>query len=69
MFAYFNYMFTKKYRLNLVIEPQDSAEVQSLIKSIIPSSKVIDESGGSLVFAVPLTQINELGYFFKYCYS
>jgi len=31
----------------------------------IPSAKIVDESGGSLMFSIPSTQIKELQAFFK----
>jgi ATP-binding cassette, subfamily A (ABC1), member 3 len=42
------------YRISLVCEPGNERKIIDLMATISPSSKLIDESGGSMVFSVPL---------------
>lgn len=35
------------------------------MKEIIPSSNLVDESGGSLIFSVPISKITEISPMFK----
>jgi ABC-type multidrug transport system ATPase subunit len=63
---YLKNRFGDGYRLNLVSEVE---YVEDLIKEatkIIPSASVIDSSGGSIIFTVPLIKIIELQAFFRY---
>jgi len=53
------------YKVSVIIDPKDSLEVKELIRLKMPSAIIIDESGGSIVFAVPLNKINELRDFFR----
>lgn len=42
--------FGDGYRITLVTEPHNVEKVIKLISKIVPSAKLLDESGGSLVF-------------------
>ena len=55
------------YRLGLVSEPDNVQEVEELVKKLIPGAKQVDESGGSMVFSVPISDLDGLGPIFKYC--
>ena len=57
--------FGDGYRLSLIADKSDVGYVALKIQEIIPSCKILDESGGSLVIVVPVTKINELNNFFK----
>lgn len=50
----------------MVVDPQNVSTVKSLMKQKIPSVKVIDESGGSIMFSVPVVKIQELQAFFRF---
>ena len=53
------------YRLTLVVDPDKALMAKNLLQSKIPSAKVVDESGGSIVFSVPAMKIRELQGFFR----
>jgi len=57
--------FGEGYRLTLIVDPENSGTVKKLMGLKIPSAKIVDESGGSLMFSIPSTQIKELQSFFK----
>ena len=57
--------FGEGYRLTLIVDPENSGTVKRLMGLKIPSAKIVDESGGSLMFSIPSTQIKELQSFFK----
>jgi ATP-binding cassette, subfamily A (ABC1), member 3 len=52
---YLKNTFGDGYRISLVCELGNERKIISLMSSIAPSSKLIDESGGSMVFTVPIT--------------
>lgn len=57
--------YSDGYRLNLITEPQfiDYARIE--LKKLLPSCKISDSSGGSIVACVPVLNLNELGNFFE----
>lgn len=55
--------FGDGYRLTLIGE--DVEKLRSCVREVLPSSKVVDESGGSLIVGVPVLKINELNGFFR----
>ncbi|KAL4479229.1 hypothetical protein ABPG72_011441 [Tetrahymena utriculariae] len=57
--------YSDGYRLSIVTEPQyvDYARIE--LKKLLPSCKIQDSSGGSIVACVPVLHLNELGNFFK----
>jgi ABC-type multidrug transport system ATPase subunit len=57
--------FGEGYRINLVTDPDNVSEVRELMQEIIPSSTLVDESGGSLIFSVPISKITEISPMFK----
>ena len=42
------------YKLNLICNPSQIDYTRAKIREIIPSCKVIDDSGGSLLISIPL---------------
>jgi len=57
--------FGDGYRISMICEPGNEREVRNLMDQIAPSNKCIDESGGSIVFTVPLTKPYEIAPLFK----
>ncbi len=53
------------YRLSLVAETGKVAEVEDLLPKLVPGAKLIDESGGSLVYSVPMDNLEGLKPVFK----
>lgn len=53
------------YRLSFVCEPGNEGTIINLMSQIAPTSKLIDESGGSMVFSVPISSNNEVGQLFS----
>ena len=53
------------YRLSLVTDPTKTQEVHGLVQRLIPTAKLMDESGGSMVYGVPLNDLNALRPVFK----
>lgn len=53
------------YRLSLVVEKEDVEATKIELLRIIPSSKVLDCSGGSLLIGIPLVHVEELKAFFR----
>ncbi len=53
------------YRLSLVVEKDQIQDIQMDLQQFIPSGKVLDSSGGSLLVGVPLVKVDELKNFFK----
>ncbi len=48
------------YRLSLVTEPNKAQEVERLVRQLVPGAKQIDESGGSMVYSVPINDLDLL---------
>lgn len=57
---YLKNTFGDGYRINMICEQDDSKEVISLVQKLIPSAKLLEEAGGSVVFGVPITKIKEI---------
>jgi ABC-type multidrug transport system ATPase subunit len=55
------------YRVKIVTQINNITQVKFLIKQLIPSSQLIDQSAGSLVFVIPLTNTFQLIPLFKFC--
>jgi ATP-binding cassette subfamily A (ABC1) protein 3 len=54
------------YRISLVLSQQGTEnKVISLMNKIAPSNKFVDDSGGSMLFTVPLTKTEEIAKLFK----
>ena len=49
--------FGDGYRVNIVCDPTNVDKVLELMNKAMPSAKLLDEAGGSLVYSVPLTAI------------
>ena len=62
---YLKNTFGDGYRITLVCDPGNERRIIELMDFIAPSNKLIDESGGSMVFAVPIHNINEIAPLFK----
>ena len=48
------------YRLSLVTETNYIKEVERLVQQLIPGAKQVDESGGSMVYSVPINDLDLL---------
>jgi len=57
--------FGDGYRVSLVCELGQESRVIDLFHRIAPSSKLVDASGGSMLFSVPLTCPEEIAPLFK----
>ena len=57
--------FGDGYRVAMVCEPGTEDRVIKCMDIIAPSNKFIDDSGGSLVFTVPLNVPHEIAPLFK----
>ena len=53
------------YRITLVIDAGNEKQIIDLMNIIAPSNKLLDESGGSMVFAVPIENISEIAPLFS----
>ena len=53
------------YRLTLVTEPANVEQVRLQIRKVIPSCRVVDQSGGSILISVPVAEISQLKAFFS----
>ena len=53
------------YRVTMVCEPGNEKRVMELMDQIAPANRLVDESGGSMVFTIPLTSIQEIAPLFK----
>jgi ATP-binding cassette subfamily A (ABC1) protein 3 len=62
---YLKNTFGDGYRVSLVCEPGNEQDIIDLMTKISPTSKLVDESGGSMVFAVPLSKSKEIGKLFS----
>ena len=61
---YLKNTFGDGYRITLVCKPGDERRIMDLMEIVAPSNKLIDESGGSMVFTVPISRISEIGPLF-----
>jgi len=57
--------FGDGYRVSMVCEQGNEQRVKDCMEIIAPSSKLLDDSGGSLIFTVPLTSPYEIAPLFK----
>ena len=57
--------FGDGYRITLVIDAGNERQIIDLMNVIAPSNKLLDESGGSMVFAVAIDKITEIGPLFS----
>jgi ABC-type multidrug transport system ATPase subunit len=62
---YLKNTFGDGYRISVVCETGQEPKIISLMTKIAPSSKLIDNSGGSMVFTVPLIHSAEIGQIFS----
>lgn len=62
---YLKNTFGDGYRITLVCDTGSQERVINLMNKIAPSNKLIDESGGSMVFAVPIHCIGEIAPLFS----
>ena len=62
---YLKNKFGDGYKVNLVCNPGNEQKIIDLINFIAPSNKLIDESGGSMVFSIPMDNITEIKPLFK----
>ena len=61
---YLKNTFGDGYRITLVCEPGNEQKIIELMNTLAPSNKLADESGGSMVFTVPITSISEIAPLF-----
>jgi hypothetical protein len=57
--------FGDGYKVNIVCKTGNEEKIIELLNFIAPSNKLIDESGGSMVFSIPINNINEIKPLFK----
>ena len=57
--------FGDGYRVSMVCEPENVGEIIRYMDLIAPSNKFLDDSGGSLVFTVPLNVPHEIAPLFR----
>ena len=57
--------FGDGYRVSMVTMPGSEQRVIKCMDSIAPSNKFMDDSGGSMVFTVPLDKPKEIAPLFK----
>lgn len=57
--------FGDGYRVSMVCEPGTEKQITSLMKMIAPSCKFLDDSGGSIVFTIPLSAPCEIAPLFN----
>jgi len=57
--------FGDGYRISMVCEPGKEQIISNLMDLIAPSNKFLDDSGGSLVFTVPLSAPHEIAPLFR----
>ena len=62
---YLKNTFGDGYRITLVIDAGNEKKIIDLMDIIAPSNKLLDESGGSMVFAVPIENISEIAPLFS----
>lgn len=62
---YLKNTFGDGYRISFVCEPGNENRIIELMDFIAPSNKLIDQSGGSIVFTIPIANITEIGSLFK----
>ena len=53
------------YRIALVCDTGNEAKIMQLMTKIAPTSKLLDESGGSMVFSISLNATHEIGQLFS----
>jgi ABC-type multidrug transport system ATPase subunit len=53
------------YKVSLVCEPGNEVNAIKLMDQIAPSNKFVDDSGGSMIFTVPLLSTKEITPLFK----
>ena len=56
--------FGDGYRVSMVCEPGNESTITHLMDLIAPSNKFLDDSGGSMVFTVPLNAPHEIAPLF-----
>ena len=49
------------YRISMITGIENVGRVLHLMASIVPSARLLDEAGGSLVFGCPVAKVKELG--------
>lgn len=59
-------MLGKGYRVSMIADKKNVAEVKALMKEVIPSSEFLESSGdsGGMVFNLPIDKVKELGAIF-----
>jgi len=57
--------FGEGYRITFYCEPDKQERIKAIMEVLISSAHLLDESGGSMVFTVPITSIQELSPLFK----
>lgn len=62
---YLKNTFGDGYRINIVCQPGNEQRIIELMDFIAPSNRLLDESGGSMVFTVPIANIQEISPLFK----
>lgn len=62
---YLKNTFGDGYRITLVCSPGRERQVIQLMGEISPSNRLVDESGGSMVFTVPIHCIQEIAPLFS----
>lgn len=57
---YLKNSFGDGYRINVVTEQPNVDRVIEIMSKLVPAAKLLDESGGSIVFCVPISNIIEI---------
>lgn len=53
--------FGDGYKITIVTIPSKVDRAAQLMAKLVPTAKLLDESGGSLVFCVPIKNIDDIG--------
>jgi ABC-type multidrug transport system ATPase subunit len=57
--------FGDGYRVSMVTRPGNETKIVECMNEIAPSNKFVDDSGGSVVFTVPMTSHSEIAPLFN----
>jgi ABC-type multidrug transport system ATPase subunit len=62
---YLKNTFGDGYRITMVAKQDKEERVKELMQRTVPTARTIDESAGSLVYSVPITNISDISPIFK----
>ena len=58
-------MYGSGYLLTFVCENENVDKVKRLLQSLMPSSRILDTSGGSIILNLPFEKVCEMKYFIE----